>query len=88
MEQADVINIIQQAIPEAKIQVEGADCNFKVVVVSESFAGLLEVKRQRTILTLFSDQLRSGALHALTVKAYTPAEWSAQPQAQLTQLAL
>ncbi len=88
MEPAEVINIIKQAVPDAQVQVEGADCNFKVVVVSHSFNGLWEVKRQLNILALFSDLLRTGVLHALTVKTYTPAEWSVQQQAQLTQLAL
>jgi acid stress-induced BolA-like protein IbaG/YrbA len=76
MEKAAVAARIKQAIPDAEIQVEGADCNFSVVVLSQQFEKMMPVKRQQQILACFSDLLGSGALHALSVKAHTPAEWA------------
>lgn len=76
MEKAAVAARIKQAIPDAEIQVEGADCNFSVVVLSQQFEKMMPVKRQQRILACFSDLLGSGALHALSVKAHTPAEWA------------
>ena len=76
MEKAAVAARIKQAIPDAEIQVEGADCNFSVVVLSQHFEKMMPVKRQQQILACFSDLLGSGALHALSVKAHTPAEWA------------
>lgn len=87
MEQAEIINIIKQALPSAQISAEGADCSFTVQVVSESFSGVGAVKRQQQILGLFSALLTTGTLHALSVKAYTPEEWAAA-QTPLTQLSL
>lgn len=87
MEQAEIVNIIKQAMPTAEVRAEGADCSFTVVVITEDFAMLGPVKRQQNILALFSQLLTTGALHALTVKAYTPLEWEAQ-QTPLTQLSL
>lgn len=76
MEKAEVETKIRRALPDAAIQVEGADCNFSVVVLSECFAKMPPVKRQQQVLACFSDLLGSGALHALSVKAHTPAEWA------------
>jgi acid stress-induced BolA-like protein IbaG/YrbA len=86
MQASDVIARIQAAIPQAQVQVEGADCSFSVVVISDHFAGLLPVKRQQQVLACFSDLLASGDLHALTVNACTAPEW--QQKNSLTQLSL
>lgn len=88
MEQAQVISMIEQALPGSEVRVEGADCSFTVVVISEQFESLSQVKRQQQILSGFSELLGSGELHALSAKAYTPAEWSAIQQQSLAQLTL
>ena len=64
-------------LPNAKVTVQGEDCNFSVTVVSELFAGKLPVARQRMVMAPFTEQLASGELHALSVKAITPEEDSA-----------
>ena len=51
---------------------------FEIQIVSENFAGQSLLQRQKGILGLFSDELRSGALHALTIKAKTPQEKDAE----------
>ena len=76
MEISVVKEMIQGQIKDAKITVEGEDCNFSVTVVSDQFQGKLPVARQKSVLSIFKDQLATGELHALTVKALTPAEVS------------
>lgn len=88
MQAADVSACIEQAIPDAAVDVEGADCTFTVSVISAAFAGLLPVKRQQLVLNLFTDLLASGELHALTVKAQTPQEWEAKQTAGFVQISL
>ena len=89
MDREEVIARIGQAVPAAaEIMVEGADCDFTAVVLSEDFAGVSQVKRQQQVLASFSDVLASGELHALSVKAHTPAEWQAKQSQSLTQLSL
>lgn len=78
MTEDDIRRRLSPLFPDAKLQINGEDCNFELQVVSEAFAGQRPLKRQQTILALFKDDLQSGALHALSVKAYTPAEKSAQ----------
>jgi len=89
MQREEVIQRIRDAVPEAAdIKVEGADCDFTALVLSDDFAGVSQVKRQQQVLARFSDVLASGELHALSVKAHTTAEWEAKRAQSLTQLSL
>lgn len=89
MEVNDVIARIKSVVPDViDIEVDGADCNFAVIVVSDAFEGMLPVKRQQLVLSGFSELLASGELHALSVKAKTLKEINntANQSAGLTQL--
>ena len=55
----------------------GSETHFKVLVVSDAFDGLGAVDRQRRVHEALADELRTG-LHALTIRAITPAQWQAQ----------
>jgi acid stress-induced BolA-like protein IbaG/YrbA len=74
MQAEEIVRRIQAQYPDAKVETDGADCNFSVTVVSETFAGKNPLQRQRPILALFKDDITSGALHALSVTARTPDE--------------
>lgn len=59
---------------------EGAESHFKLVCVSEAFAGLMPVRRHQKIYAELQSEL-DGGLHALALHLYTPEEWAAQQQA-------
>lgn len=75
--ESEIIDRIGEIYPGAIIDVAGADCNFEVYVISDSFSGMSTLQRQKSLLALFKDEITSGKLHALSVKAKTPAEQSA-----------
>ena len=52
----------------------GSESHFKVLVVSDDFAGERLVARHRRINALLKDEL-DGGLHALAIHAWTPQEW-------------
>ncbi|HQV41779.1 MAG: BolA/IbaG family iron-sulfur metabolism protein [Moraxellaceae bacterium] len=54
----------------------GTDTHFKLVVVSDAFAGLRSVARHQKVYALMADELAKG-LHALALHLYTPDEWAA-----------
>ncbi|MCG8313318.1 MAG: BolA/IbaG family iron-sulfur metabolism protein [Pseudomonadales bacterium] len=87
MEIAEVESRIKAIVPESEIEVEGAECDFSVTIVSEAFNGLPLMKRQQMILGEFTELLASGALHALTIKAYTLDEWN-NKSSHLVQISL
>lgn len=57
----------------------GSESHFKLVVVSEAFAGESLVKRHRRINSLLRSEFDQG-LHALAIHPYTPAEWRERGQ--------
>ncbi len=52
--------------------------HFSVVVVSEKLAGLDRVARHRAVYEAAGDMIPTQ-IHALSVRAYTPAEWQEVP---------
>lgn len=53
----------------------GAEMHFKVVVVSENFAGRSSIARHRLVHQTLREELDNG-LHALTITSVTPTEWT------------
>ncbi|MES9991463.1 MAG: BolA/IbaG family iron-sulfur metabolism protein [Candidatus Thiodiazotropha sp.] len=74
MNEQDLINRIQELYPDAEISVAGENCSFEVNVTTPAFDNMKSLQRQRSILTLFKEEIASGELHALTVRAKTPKE--------------
>lgn len=54
----------------------GAESHWNLVVVSSAFEGRGPVDRHRQVYGALGEELR-GAIHALTLKTLTPAEWQA-----------
>lgn len=74
MNEDEIISRIKGLHPDAIIDVAGEDCSFEVYVIDDGFAGQNTLQRQKPILALFSDEIKTGKLHALSVKAKTKAE--------------
>ena len=77
MEPNAIEQLIGTGIPGAQVQVTGDGTHYDAVVVSDAFDGLTLIKRQRLVMDAVKAQLASGELHALSIKALTPAQWSA-----------
>ena len=56
----------------------GKESHFKVIVVSESFAGLRLVQRHQKIYAVAGELLSPGKIHALAIHAFLPEEWQGQ----------
>lgn len=65
-----------EVIDESSMHSKGAESHFKVVVVSAVFAGLSPVKRHR-LVNQAAEQVFASGLHALSIFAKTPDEWTA-----------
>ncbi|MEE4244925.1 MAG: BolA family protein [Kangiellaceae bacterium] len=72
----EIKQLVEQAIPAAEVAADGDGSHFKVRVVSEQFEGLRSVKKQQMIYAILNDQIKSGAIHALSIEAFTPEEWA------------
>ena len=56
----------------------GKESHFKVIVVSDIFAGLRLVQRHQKIYAVAGDLLSPGKIHALAIHAFLPEEWHGQ----------
>ncbi len=74
MNKDEVAKKIAELCPDAAIDIRGANCHFEVHITSEFFRGKNSLQRQQPILELFKEELSSGELHALSVKARPPEE--------------
>lgn len=78
MNEEQIISRVKSLYPDAVIDVAGENCNFELYIIDEAFAGQNILQRQRPILALFKDEIASGKLHAMSVKAKTPVEHHGQ----------
>ena len=51
----------------------GGESHFNLTIVSQAFAGLGRVQRQRAVIAVLAGEL-AGPVHALSIKARTPDE--------------
>lgn len=61
-------------MPGADVAVGGDGYHIDLTVVSDAFEGLNRVKRQQLVYGVLADVIRSGALHAVNIRALTAAE--------------
>ncbi len=71
----EVEQLIKGDYPDAEIFIEGEGCDLLITVVSETFSGQSMVKQQQGVMATLTEPLGTGRLHAVTIKAYTPAQW-------------
>ncbi len=76
MELTAIKQLIDSQLASAETWVEGDGYHFQVTVVSPEFIGLGPVKRQQLVYGSLKEHIASGAIHAISIKAYTPEEWS------------
>jgi acid stress-induced BolA-like protein IbaG/YrbA len=72
----DVRRYIAAGLACAELQVEGDGRHFDALVVSAAFEGRSRVQRHQLVYAALGDRMREE-VHALSIKALTPAEWQA-----------
>jgi acid stress-induced BolA-like protein IbaG/YrbA len=66
--------MIESGLPDCEAHVEGDGRHFYAVVVCEAFAGKSMLEQHKMVYETLGDSMQS-AIHALSMKTYTPAEW-------------
>jgi acid stress-induced BolA-like protein IbaG/YrbA len=72
-----VKDTIQAKFPDAKVEVVGDGEHFEAIVVATDFAGVTKVKQHQMIYGALQAELASEAIHAISLKTYTPEAWQA-----------
>ncbi|BCO28642.1 acid stress protein IbaG [Rhodoferax lithotrophicus] len=61
------------------ITLEGDGRHWYTTVVSAEFEGKRAITRHQRVYATLGDKMKTDEIHALSIKAFTPAEWAAQP---------
>jgi len=68
-----VKSLIEQALPGAKVSLEGDGCHFQARVVAAQFDGLSTLARHRLVYQALSSLMKED-IHALQLTTLTPSE--------------
>jgi acid stress-induced BolA-like protein IbaG/YrbA len=80
MNAAEVRSLIQAGLPSAEVQVSSDDdTHFEALIVAADFTGKRMLQRHQLIYASLG-KLMGREIHALSIQAYTPEEWSALPK--------
>ena len=74
METSEIENLLNNALPDCDINVEGGSGKYLVTVIGEVFEGLNSVKRQQLIYKILDSFITSGKIHAISMKLQTITE--------------
>lgn len=72
----NVRDYIQQGLECEFVEVEGDGRHFDAVIVSREFEGKGLLQRQRLVFQKLGDRMEQ--IHALSMKTFTPQQWSEQ----------
>ena len=73
-----VESMLKAALPDAQVQVQdltGTRDHYQVLVVSSEFEGKTLIKQHQLVYGALQEAMSSEAIHALTMKTYTPEAW-------------
>ena len=75
METSDIEKLINDAVEldELHVKFDGSQC--KVIAIADFLGELSRVKKQQTLYSPLSTAIKDGAIHAVTIKTFTAAEW-------------
>ncbi len=83
MEPDLIKQLIAAKLSECDISVSGENGHFEVRAIGEIFADKSMVAKQQLIYATVNEHITSGAIHALTIKTYTPSEWKTAQKLQV-----
>ncbi|WP_455221888.1 BolA family protein [Kaarinaea lacus] len=83
MEVSQVKQLIEEGLPGVEAKVSGDGYHYEAIVIGDCFDGKSMVQQQKMVYATLNEHITSGALHALTIKTYTPAQWEKARQFQV-----
>ncbi len=69
--------IIAAGLPCDHIETEGDGRHWSALIVSAQFQGKRPIQRHQCVYATLGDRMKNDEVHALAIRAFTPAEWAA-----------
>ena len=73
--------LIAAGLPCEHLEVEGDGRHWYATVVSTAFEGLRPIARHQKVYAAMGTRMQTDEVHALSIKAFTPAQWAQQQAA-------
>ena len=70
--------LIAAGLPCEHLHLEGDGRHWFATIVSPAFEGLRPIARHQRVYATLGERLKTDEVHALSMKTFTPAEWSAR----------
>ncbi|NNG14356.1 MAG: BolA family transcriptional regulator [Gammaproteobacteria bacterium] len=84
MQPEAIKTLIEEGLTGVEARVTGDGSHFEAIVIGEIFDGMSPLNKQRTVYGTLGDRITSGEIHALSIKAYTPADWEKASKMQVS----
>lgn len=78
MNAQDLIDLLRPQFPNATIDAVNSGNKFELLIVDDAFEGKRLVARQQMIFATVNEHIQNGNMHALTIHAFTLAEYAAR----------
>ena len=78
-----VEQLLQQALSLTEVYVQSEGSHFTIIAVGECFDGLSRVKQQQAVYKPLKDLIADNSMHAVTIKAFTPQQWTREKKFNL-----
>lgn len=75
METNEIKQVLMEKLTLDDAIVTGDGSHFQVIAIGSMFDGMSRVKQQQTIYAPLMEYIADNRIHALSIKAYTPAQW-------------
>jgi acid stress-induced BolA-like protein IbaG/YrbA len=75
MDPGKLKDLIAAGLETTFLEVSGDGRHFDAVVVSRAFEGKPMLKQHRLVYAALGDRFDTEAVHALSIKTYTPRQW-------------
>ena len=76
MENNEILSVFMNALYFQEVHASGDVSHVQVIAVGELFDGMSRVKKQQTVYGPLMEYIADNRIHAVSIKAYTPAEWA------------
>lgn len=78
MIESEIQTLIAAKIPDAQVELQVNGNSFMLKIVSNVFEGLRPLKRQQLVYSCIDEKIKTGEMHAVTMRLHSVAEWEKQ----------
>jgi len=83
MEVSQIKQLIESGLSGVEVKVTGDGYHYEAIVIGDCFDGKSMVEQQKMVYATLNEHITSGAIHAVTIKTYTPEQWEKASQFQI-----